>query len=261
VERLVPRAVLELQDCKDTQVLLATPDQLVKRDPPAELETVVTLEHLEILVIPETQDSVDLQVLLVALVPRDNGEILEVQEWVELLEPVELLVFEVIQEHKVHRVQLVPQELPEALVRLDKLETSVMLEQQGPLDRQDQLDRVVRQVTLEPRETLDRVVGLAVQEQLDKLDSLAVLVSPELLDLKVQRGLQDHWDHLVQLDNRDHVVIPDQQELLEQLDQLGSLELLDNRDFGDYQVTLDPPVAQDRMELKEALEQLVKPVK
>jgi hypothetical protein len=76
----------------------------------------------------------------------------------------------------------------------------------------------------------------------------------------VQLGLLDHWNHLVQLDNRDHVVIPDQQELLELLDQLGSLEQLGNRDLGDYRVTLDPPVALDRMELKEALEQLVKPV-
>jgi hypothetical protein len=57
------------------------------------------------------------------------------------------------------------------------------------------------------------------------------------------------------------VVILDQQEILELLVQLGSLELLGNRDPGDYQVTLDPQVALDRMELKEALEQLVKPVK
>jgi hypothetical protein len=76
---LVPRAVLVHQDCRDTQVLLVTPDQLDKQDPPAQLETVVTLEHPEILVIPETQDSVVLQVLLVAQVPRDNGEILEVR--------------------------------------------------------------------------------------------------------------------------------------------------------------------------------------
>lgn len=55
------------------------------------------------------------------------------------------------------------------------------------------------------------------------------------------------------------MVIPDQQELLELLEQLGSLELLDNRDLGDNQVTLDPPVALDRMELKEELDQLVKP--
>lgn len=257
---LVPRAVLVHQDCRDTQVLLVTPDQLDKQDPPAQLETVVTLEHPEILVIPETQDSVVLQVLLVAQVPRDNGEILEVQEWVDLWEPVELLEFEVIQEPKVHRVQLVPREIQEAQVRQDKLETLVILEQQDPLDRQDLLDRLVRQVTLEPRATLDRVVGLAVQEQLDKLDRLVILVSQELLDLKVQQGLQDQWEHLVQLDNRDHVVILDQQELLERLDQLGSLELLDNRDLGDYQVTLDPPVVLVRMELKEALEQLVKPV-
>lgn len=131
---LVPRAVLELQDCKDTQALPVTPDQLVKRDLLAQLETVVTPEHPETLVILETQDSVDLQVLLVAQVPRDNGEILEVQELVDSLEPVELLVFEVTQERKVHRVQLVPLELPEALVRLDKLETSAMLEQQDPQD-------------------------------------------------------------------------------------------------------------------------------
>lgn len=57
------------------------------------------------------------------------------------------------------------------------------------------------------------------------------------------------------------MVILDQQEILELLVQLGSLELLGNRDPGDYQVTLDPQVALDRMELKEALEQLVKPVK
>jgi hypothetical protein len=52
---------------------------------------VVTLEHLEMLVTLETQDSVDLQARLVALVLLDNVETLEVLVWLELLVQVELL--------------------------------------------------------------------------------------------------------------------------------------------------------------------------